>query len=540
MEQQQQELSTTSDRLRQHFAIRVINEARYLVEFWHNRQLHGWTAEHCDLMQQAAQRLHKQALRYDQPVHANMAAELLELLAEVSADQGRLNSASIQGLHELLMQLAEVRLQIADGTVHRVRERKPLYLALQDSQRAQRLAAQLEYYDVSVRLVAEPSDFEALLNERYPQALIADVDFAGHEQGLQLAERMQSGLDNPVPVIFISEQRTDLLLRLAAVRNGGEAFLLGKPDASAILEAVDSLGRNGLSAPYRVLLVDDSKAQAMLTERTLNAAVFLTRVVNNPTRALQELEDFNPDLIMLDMYMPECSGPELARMIRQCERFDSTPIIYLSGEDDVDKQLQAMRQGADDFLTKPVQPARLIATIRNRVQRARSLEARMVRDGLTGLYNHTHIQHLLEETMRQCQRQSRPLSVVMIDIDHFKRVNDSYGHPVGDRVIKSLALLLRQRLRKTDLCGRYGGEEFLLVLPGAELEQAGRVANELRERLQQMVFQTAKHSFSCSLSGGAACLLPGSEETGPQLINRADEALYRAKQQGRNQVVLDY
>lgn len=540
MEQQKQDLTASSDRLRQHFAIRVINEARYLVEFWHNRQRYGWSPEHCGLMLQAAQRLHKQAQRYEQPAHTAMAVELIELLATAHAEQGRLNSALILSLHELLMQLAEVRLQVAEGAFHTVRERKPLYLALQDNPRAQQLAAQLEYYDIPVRLVSGVDAFTALLAERYPMALVVDVDFGGDNSGLLLAEQMQDGLDNPVPVIFISRQRTDLPLRLAAVRQGGEAFLTGEPDATAILEAVDKLGQNGPATPYRVLLVDDSRAQAMLTERTLNAALFVTRVVNNPTHALQELEDFTPDLIMLDMYMPQCSGPELARMIRQCERFDSTPIIYLSGEDDVDKQLQAMRQGADDFLTKPVLPARLIATIRNRVQRARSLEARMVRDGLTGLYNHSHILHLLADTARQCQHQLRPMSLVMIDIDHFKQVNDSYGHPVGDRVIKSLALLLRQRLRKTDLCGRYGGEEFLLVLPGTDREQAEQVANELRQRFQQMLFQAGSQSFSCSLSGGVACLLPGTPETVSQLVKRADEALYRAKQQGRNQVVVDY
>ena len=238
------------------------------------------------------------------------------------------------------------------------------------------------------------------------------------------------------------------------------------------------------------------------------------------------------------MYMPECSGPELAKMIRQCNRFDSIPIIYQSGEEDLDKQLKAMREGADDFLTKPVRPDALIATVRNRVARARSLKARMVRDSLTGLYNHTHIQQLLQESYTRFQRMSRHLSVVMLDIDHFKRVNDTHGHPTGDRVIKSLAMLLKQRLRKSDLIGRYGGEEFALVLLDADAAQAANVVDELRERFMKMRFQGSAGEFTCTLSAGVAECLPSDDKAGLDWIAEADLALYQAKTGGRNQVVV--
>lgn len=528
------------NRLRQHFSIRVINEARYLVEFWWNVQRNGWTAGDAELMSQAAERLRKHALRYQQPVHVGLAEEMLRLLIRMQATGGALTSPSIESLHELISSLAEARLQAQQsetvGGAQVMRERKPLYLALNDRERAQHLAEQLQYYGVMAEVVEDAAAFRQLLGVRYPLALIADVDFAGEGQGLLLARRMQAGMETPVPVIFLSRGPVDLMVRLAAVRSGGEAFLQGDVDASAVLEAVENLGQNNNGAPFRVLLVDDSRAQALLTERTLNAAVILTRVVNNPTHALRELEDFNPDLIMLDMYMPECSGPELARMIRQCERFDSVPIIYLSGEDNLEKQLQAMRHGADDFLTKPVAAAHLVATVRNRLFRSRSLKARMVRDSLTGLYNHTYILQLLEEACVQSQRSGRPLSVVMVDIDHFKQINDSYGHPMGDRVIKSLALLLKQRLRKTDMIGRYGGEEFLLVLPGADQEQAIKVADELRERFVQMTFQAAGQAFSSSLSAGVTACQPDLGSC-MDWVSLADEALYRAKQQGRNRVL---
>lgn len=161
----------------------------------------------------------------------------------------------------------------------------------------------------------------------------------------------------------------------------------------------------------------------------LNSAGIITRALTEPLSVMAELSDFQPDLIILDMYMPECLGTELAKVIRQHERHVSVPIIYLSAEDDLDKQLDAMSEGGDDFLTKPIRPRHLIATVRTRASRARSLKARMVRDSLTGLYNHTHTLQLLEDARLRARRDGRPLSFAMLDIDHFKQVNDRFGHP---------------------------------------------------------------------------------------------------------------
>jgi diguanylate cyclase (GGDEF)-like protein len=220
---------------------------------------------------------------------------------------------------------------------------------------------------------------------------------------------------------------------------------------------------------------------------------------------MAELADFQPDLIILDMYMPACTGTELAKVIRHNDRYVSVPIIYLSAEDDLDKQLDAMSEGGDDFLTKPIKPRHLITTVRNRAARARNLKARMVRDSLTGLYNHTHILQLLEDCSFRARRENKPLSFAMLDIDHFKRVNDSHGHPMGDRVIKSLALFLKQRLRKTDFIGRYGGEEFAIVMPDTDLEAATRCSTKYASALPK--FTTRRSPRICgapSAPGGGA------------------------------------
>jgi diguanylate cyclase (GGDEF)-like protein len=234
------------------------------------------------------------------------------------------------------------------------------------------------------------------------------------------------------------------------------------------------------------------------------------------------------------MYMPACTGTELAKVIRHNDRYVSVPIIYLSAEDDLDKQLDAMSEGGDDFLTKPIKPRHLITTVRNRAARARNLKARMVRDSLTGLYNHTHILQLLEDCSFRARRESKPLSFAMLDIDHFKRVNDSHGHPMGDRVIKSLALFLKQRLRKTDFIGRYGGEEFAIVMPDTDLEAAYAVLDEIRQRFAEIHYPAQPQDLWCTFSAGVVEMSENSDSL--LMASQADEALYRAKDAGRNRV----
>jgi diguanylate cyclase (GGDEF)-like protein len=212
------------------------------------------------------------------------------------------------------------------------------------------------------------------------------------------------------------------------------------------------------------------------------------------------------------------------------------PIIYLSAEDDVDKQLDAMSEGGDDFLTKPIQPRHLITTVRQRAARARSLHARMVRDSLTGLYNHTHILQLLDDARARALRNEQPLSFAMLDIDFFKKVNDTYGHPMGDRVIKSLAMFLKQRLRKSDYIGRYGGEEFAIVLPDTDAATALTVIEDIRQRFAEILHPAQPLDLSCTFSCGIAELQ--GREDGRSLAKNADLALYSAKHAGRNRSII--
>ncbi|RMR61699.1 Response regulator /diguanylate cye [Pseudomonas cichorii] len=524
------------DRLKHHFAQRVTHQARQILETWQRLQKSEWSIADMAELKDSTLRLQRFAERFEQDEHLELARDIGQALETVEANRGRLNSTLITELNRLMQRLSRTGLRHGDKLEQTALPplRKPVYVVLQDRERAERLAKQLEFFGLSALSLDNVAQFQSAMLERHPSVIIMDVDFSGPGEGLKLASQVQEGLEQKLPLLFFSHHETDTPTRLAAVRAGGEEFLTGTLEASSLLEKIEVLTCVAQYEPYKVLVIDDSRAQATHTERVLNAAGIVTRTLLDPIQAMSELAEFQPDLIILDMYMPGCTGTELAKVIRHNDRYVSVPIIYLSAEDDQDKQLDAMSEGGDDFLTKPIKARHLITTVRNRAARARSLKARMVRDSLTGLYNHTHILQLLEDCSFRARRENKPLCFAMLDIDHFKKVNDSHGHPMGDRVIKSLALFLKQRLRKTDFIGRYGGEEFAIVMPDTDIQSAHQVLEEIRYRFAEIHYPAQPTDLFCTFSAGVVAL--GVYDDSLTLASQADNALYRAKHAGRNQI----
>jgi diguanylate cyclase (GGDEF)-like protein len=250
---------------------------------------------------------------------------------------------------------------------------------------------------------------------------------------------------------------------------------------------------------------------------------------------MQALKEFQPDLLLLDMYMPTCTGAEVAALIRQQAAFVSLPIVFLSGEHDRDNQLAALDQGGDDFLTKPISAPQLVSAVTSRARRARAMRAQLSRDGLTGLLTHASIKEQAVREISRAQRYGTWLTVAMIDLDHFKQINDRYGHAAGDRVLKGLARLLHQRLRLSDSIGRYGGEEFLILLPQTDGPSALRVLDDTRARFATISHQLGDGEVMVTFSGGIASLPPAGDPH--TLLDAADAALYAAKAAGRNQMI---
>lgn len=415
-------------------------------------------------------------------------------------------------------------------------ERQRVFLVEDNPELAELLRVQLSYFGYAVDVFHTLADFRLAMRDNPKVTVLMDVDFPEDSLGgIHLMQEIQQQRTVPQAVIFISSHE-EFEVRLEAVRTGAIAYLTKPVQIVTLIDKLDALAAPLPETQNRVLVIDDSPTMTTLYGSVLEQAGLVVRVVNDPMQALAAMHEFLPDLILLDIYMPGCSGLELAKVIRQLDAFISVPIVFLSAEGDVDKQLIAMGLGGDDFLSKPIQPQHLVAAVTNRIRRSLSLRSFIVRDSLTGLLNHTAIKDQLDYEAAQARRRKTPLSFAMVDIDHFKEVNDAYGHPIGDHVIKSLARLLKQRLRKTDMVGRYGGEEFAVVLNDADGATAAKVMDAIRRDFAQLKHRAGDKEFAVSFSCGVADFAHFPDPA--ILCEAADRALYRAKHAGRNQLVV--
>jgi diguanylate cyclase (GGDEF)-like protein len=415
-------------------------------------------------------------------------------------------------------------------------ESRLVFLIERDATLAQDLAAQIRHFGYVVQTFGNLALLKQSANSQ-PSAVIVDIVFpAGSPAGVEAIQEIRHVCQIQAPVLFISG-RGDLTARLEAVRAGADAYFTKPISVSELIDTLDALTARTMPEPYRILVVEEDTASARQHALILEKAGMMTRVVNNPRLVMDPLIEFGPDLIVMDAHMPECAGVELAAVIRQQKDYVSIPIVYLSTDASLERQLAALRQSGDDFLTEPIQSNYLVSSVTSRAQRSRVLRSLMLRDGLTGLFNHTATADQLGIEIARARRQHWSLSFAMIDIDHFKMVNDTYGHGTGDRVLKSLAQLFQQRLRKTDIVGRYGGEEFAIILPGTEAHNARRVMDEIRTDFAEVRQQSSEGAVFCVTFSGGVASFP-DYVSASSLAEAADKALYQAKREGRNRVVV--
>lgn len=412
-----------------------------------------------------------------------------------------------------------------------------VWLVQADAELAAQLARQLESFGHAVRHFAQPSEVE-LGSGPPPDILILELGKDGEgrpDAQLDVFARRFVVQAPDSPVILISP-RDDFAARVWASRIGAEGYFLEPVDVPRLVGRISQIFDQRDAPPRRVLVVDDDEALAEHYRLVLLAAGMEADVLRDPESIIGTLATWRPELVLLDLRMPTYSGTDLAGVIRQHERWSSLPIVYLSAETDLDEKIAALSRGADDFLTKPISGAQLVAAVRARIDRARQLDAQISKDSLTGLLKHASIKDALEIELVRARRTLDPVTVVMLDLDHFKAVNDGYGHGVGDVVISAIATLLRQRLRQSDIVGRYGGEEFVAVLPACDAKDAKIVIDDIRRRFASVRFTHEGKTFSCTISAGIASSSPEAERSGAELLVAADTALYAAKRGGRDQV----
>ncbi len=411
-----------------------------------------------------------------------------------------------------------------------------IWLVEDDPLIAQELVQQLESFNYEVRYFQRISDAEEAAYTDCPNILIMDVMFEQAGENATEVMPLYPKLKNiGCPLLFISSS-DDFQSRVRASRLGAEGYFLKPLDVPRLINRLAEISERQKVPPQRVLVVDDDTDLAEHYRLVLLSAGMEVEVLSRPEQIIDRLEAFRPELVLMDLYMPDYPGQELAGVIRQYDNWASLPIVYLSAETDLEVQIQAVGRGADDFLTKPISDAQLVAAVRVRIERARQLSAQISRDSLTGLLKHAAIKEMVDIEVARSQRKGTSITVAMLDIDHFKTVNDTYGHAVGDLVISSVAMLLRQRLRRSDIIGRYGGEEFAVILPECSVEDAYRLLEDIRLSFSTVHFNHEGQEFTCTLSAGLASSKKLPDHGGAKLLVAADEALYVAKRGGRNQV----
>ena len=339
-----------------------------------------------------------------------------------------------------------------------------------------------------------------------------------------------------IPKLVFSQQ-DNIESRLQAVNMGGNAFLSWPVSPDRLIKCLRQYYPLRSVDAYRVLIVEDNHEQAEYYKLVLQRAGVESLVVSDPVTTLDGLTTFRPDLILLDMYMPSYSGLELAKVIRQHEAFSGLPIVFLSAETSTKIQYQAREVGADDFLVKPLSEQNLLFAVISRVRRSRYLQSLMSNDSLTGLLSHESLLSRLRVQLELAKRYQRPVTYALIDLDHFKQVNDTYGHLLGDEVLNRIAILLERRLRNSDIIGRYGGEEFSVIFPDTEPEGAKKVLENILSAFREINFGDEQRPIHVTFSAGIA-YYPGLSDY-HHLLDAADQALYQAKGAGRNQIKIN-
>jgi diguanylate cyclase (GGDEF)-like protein len=543
---EQENVKQKLNALQQEFIKKIPISICEIKECWYRLNLEKWQRQNAETLHHLVHKLAGTSLVYNLP-EVGKSAKNCEVLIKKVLNKNctpdtyakMIIDEQISGLEKICTksikktEIINKKAEFIKSAALSPYNNKMIYIVENELTQANELETQLGYYGYSTRVFKDFAEFQKTVEKQPPGFVIMSTELPDGN-GPELLTEHQINTQPPFPLIIISKKQ-DLQHRLQTVRAGGIAFFTKPVEIARLVDTLDNYIAGKDLEPYRVLIVEDSKFVAEYYSSTLEKVGMKTEIVIDPLKVMKPLSELRPDLILMDLYMPGCTGIELAKVIRQHEALVSIPIVYLSAETDLSLQLEALSPGGDAFLTKPIKQEHLIKAVSSRVERNRILQSFMIKDSLTGLFNHTRIKEQLDLEIGRINQQSGQLCFVMIDIDKFKSVNDTYGHPTGDRVIKSLARLLKQRLRKIDIIGRYGGEEFAVILPDTSLDKTIQFMDDIRIAFGQITHQHQGVEFSVTFSCGVSCY-PKYKDA-EKLNDAADQALYSAKENGRNQVV---
>ncbi len=412
----------------------------------------------------------------------------------------------------------------------------PLILLVDDDPTlTSRLADEAVHRGMRAEIAASPAAARALAEQERPDAVVLDLTFEDGSDAAYalLAELTQKSPPVPVLVLTVRDGFTD---RIEVARRGARGFLEKSLSPSDALDQVSQILDRTSTGGARILAVDDDPAVLGATRAILEAHGLEVATLNDPMRFWEELTRVSPALLLLDVDMPGASGIELCRVLRNDPRWAAVPVLILTARRDAATVQEIFAAGADDYLVKPIVAAELTTRVENRLDRFRLHQALADTDALTGVANRRTSKGALGQLIGLAERFGKPLCLAELDLDHFKKVNDRYGHATGDMALRRLGELLRRSFHGEDVVARWGGEEFIVAMYGIGREQGIERVRGLLEVFRAEEFQAGGERFNLTFSAGVA-LYPADGEDIEGLHRAADVALYRAKAAGRDRVL---
>lgn len=383
------------------------------------------------------------------------------------------------------------------------------------------------------------SSGEALDKARRTRLVGAFVDaHADAPEGFALCRKLRklAGLEAlPITVTSLDGR---MHTRVLASEAGASLFLEKPVTEVALTSALNRMVEGSQLKSQRTLIVDDDPDFTDRVALLLRGEGLDVRVMRSSENLIEVLEGWQPELLILDLNLPEVSGLAVCRALRNSARWQTLPVLVVTSNLDDETRLAAYRAGASDFLSKPPLDDEILARVRVRLDYARLLVERSEQDYLTGLLLRRAFHDAAERLLSLSKRENRPVSLVLMDLDGFKEINDTYGHLSGDRVLAALGQLLRQRFRIEDVRGRWGGEEFILMLASQDASFCATAVERLLHEFSNIAFTgAAGETFHATFTAGIATY-PDDGTSLEALLRRADERLYRGKRDGRRRVVV--
>jgi two-component system cell cycle response regulator len=292
-----------------------------------------------------------------------------------------------------------------------------------------------------------------------------------------------------------------------------------------------------MSSEKRVLVIDDDVHFVTYVKEVLEKHDYPVSIALNAERGLKLFYEWKPNLILLDIVLPDHSGMYVLNQIVDKAMQEHIPIIMVSGNFSIENQINAYRSGAMDFLAKPFDVDLLVALVDNRFAMKQEWQRSIIIDELTGAYNRKHFNKMMKQKIECFKRSNELFSLVMLDLDYFKHVNDTYGHLQGDDVLQAFVATAKNNMRPTDILCRYGGEEFAIILPKTDAIQAAALIESFREQFNEIKFHANNEIFQVTFSSGITEITEANCHS-EKLIGEADQALYSAKRTGRNQSII--